>query len=101
MNDLLVILGPTAVGKTKLAVALADQLQGEVISADSRQVYKGMDIGTGKDLDDFEINGRTILYHLIDIRAAGEEYHLFDFQQDFYKAFRKTCPILTINILTQ
>lgn len=87
MNDLIVILGPTAVGKTKLAVALASQLNGELISADSRQVYKGMDIGTGKDLTDFWIGGQQIQHHLIDIKAAGEEYHVFDFQRDFYQAY--------------
>ncbi|MBL4710605.1 MAG: tRNA (adenosine(37)-N6)-dimethylallyltransferase MiaA [Flavobacteriales bacterium] len=87
MNDLIVILGPTAVGKTKLAVALANQLNAELISADSRQVYKEMNLGTGKDLDDFWIGGRQIQHHLIDIKEAGEEYHVFDFQQDFYRAF--------------
>lgn len=86
--SLLVILGPTAVGKTKLAVALANKLDGEIISADSRQVYKGMDLGTGKDLEDFELDGKQIPFHLIDIKEAGEEYNLFNFQQDFYIAYK-------------
>jgi len=87
--QLIVILGPTAVGKTKLAVALAHQLNGEIISADSRQVYRGMDIGTGKDLVDFNIDGVEIPCHLIDIKNAGDIYHLFDFQRDFYSAYQK------------
>lgn len=87
--SLIVILGPTAVGKTKLAVALAAKINGEVISADSRQVYQGMDIGTGKDLKEYEVNGAKIPYHLIDIKVAGEEYNLFDFQSDFYQAYEK------------
>ena len=66
-HDLLVVLGPTATGKTKLAVQLANRLDGEIISADSRQVYRGMDIGTGKDLKEYDINGKKIPYHLIDI----------------------------------
>ena len=73
---LLTILGPTASGKTTLAAHLAYELDGEIISADSRQVYRGMDIGTGKDLSDYEINRRRIPYHLIDIRDAGEKYTL-------------------------
>ena len=83
-NDpLIVILGPTATGKTCLAAQLAHQVSGEVISADSRQVYKGMDVGTGKDLADFEVNGVSVPYHLIDIINAGEEYNVFQYQQDF------------------
>ena len=85
---LLTILGPTASGKTTLAAHLAYELDGEIISADSRQVYRGMDIGTGKDLSDYEINSRHISYHLIDIRDAGEKYTLFHYQQDFHRAFR-------------
>ena len=97
--SLITILGPTAVGKTKLAVQLAHHLNGEIISADSRQVYKGMDIGTGKDLKDYTLNGENIPYHLIDNKEAGEHYHLFDFQQDFYSAYqiitaREKVPIL-------
>jgi tRNA dimethylallyltransferase len=84
---LLVILGATASGKTKLATALADELNGEIISADSRQVFRNMDIGTGKDLLDYEIDGKNIPYHLIDIREAGETYNVNAFKDDFYKAF--------------
>ena len=98
-NLLIVILGPTATGKTTLAAKLANQLFGEVISADSRQVYRGMDIGTGKDLADFEINGGKIPYHLIDIVDAGTEYNVFEYQKDFLKAYeniiqRNKTPIL-------
>ncbi len=85
--DILVILGPTATGKTKLAVQLADQLSGEIISADSRQVYRGMDIGTGKDLNEYELNGNTISHHLIDISEPMEEYNVAQFQKDFHRVF--------------
>jgi len=88
-HDLLVVLGPTATGKTKLAVQLANRLDGEIISADSRQVYRGMDIGTGKDLKEYDINGEKIPYHLIDIIEPIEEYNVFQFQKDFNKAFTK------------
>lgn len=99
MYPLITITGPTASGKTAFAAALANQLNGEIISADSRQVYKGMDIGTGKDISEYTINGRTIPYHLIDICEAGEKYNLFEFQQDFHKVYndilqRKKTPIL-------
>jgi tRNA dimethylallyltransferase len=87
-TDLIVILGVTATGKTKLATHLAEKLNGEVISADSRQVYKGMDIGTGKDLNDFVVNNKQIPYHLIDIKNAGEEYNVFEFQKDFLEAYK-------------
>lgn len=98
-SPLLTILGPTASGKTALAAHLAYEIDGEIISADSRQVYRGMDIGTGKDLSDYEIKGRHIPYHLIDIRDAGEKYTLFHYQQDFHRVFRdiadrKKIPIL-------
>ena len=93
MNDekipLICITGPTATGKTQLAVAIADRLDAEIISADSRQVYRGMDIGTGKDLSDYTAGGRNILYHLIDIRNAGEEYNVFEYQRDFERVY--TC----------
>ena len=85
---LLIILGPTASGKTRLAVQLANELHGEVISADSRQVFRGMDIGTGKDLAEYEIEGRAIPHHLIDIREAGEKYDVDSFKKDFNAAFR-------------
>lgn len=85
---MITILGPTASGKTKLAVALANAVDGEIISADSRQVYKGMDIGTGKDLADYVLpSGETVRHHLIDICEAGEKYNLFRYQEDFLKAY--------------
>ncbi len=98
-KNLIVILGPTASGKTYLAAQLAYDLQGEIISADSRQVYKNMDIGTGKDLNQYIINGRRIPYHLIDIVSPESEFNLFEFQNRFYKIFRelsekKILPVL-------
>lgn len=88
MNRLLTILGPTASGKTSLATEVAARLDGEIISADSRQVYRRMDIGTGKDLDDYVVNGKPVPYHLIDIREPGTKYNLFEYQQDFLDAYR-------------
>lgn len=86
--DIITILGPTASGKTSLATRLALMMgNAEIISADSRQVYRGMDIGTGKDLADYEIEGMSIPYHLIDIADAGDKYNLFQFQQDFWNAY--------------
>lgn len=85
--DIITIVGPTASGKTSLAAQLASHLDTEIISADSRQVYRGMDIGTGKDLADYVVNGKQIPYHLIDICDAGEKYNLFEYQHDFHKAF--------------
>lgn len=98
-KNLLIVLGATAVGKTHLSVQLAKALNGEIISADSRQVFKGMDLGTGKDLSEYEINGSKIPYHLIDIKNAGERYQVNAFKEDFYQAFesiinRKKIPIL-------
>ena len=85
---LITILGPTASGKTTLAAHLAARLgNAEIISADSRQVYRGMDIGTGKDLADYNIDGKVIPFHLIDICEAGEKYNLFRYQQDFHVAY--------------
>ncbi len=86
-TDLIVILGTTATGKTNLTAQLAYQLDAEIISADSRQVYRGMDVGTGKDLSEFLVNEINIPYHLIDIVDAGKEYNVFKFQQDFLTAF--------------
>ena len=99
MKKLLTILGPTASGKTDLAAHVAYELGGEIISGDSRQVYRGMDIGTGKDLDDYVVHGRRIPYHLIDICEAGTKYNLFQYQEDFLKAYedieqRDVQPIL-------
>jgi tRNA dimethylallyltransferase len=96
---LITILGPTATGKTTLSAHLADRIGGEIISADSRQIYRNMDIGTGKDICDYTVNGKNIPFHLIDIAEAGEEYNLFRFGVDFKKAFeeitlRKKVPIL-------
>lgn len=85
---LLTILGPTASGKTAFAAQLAVKMGGEIISADSRQVYRGMDIGTGKDLADYEVHGCSVPYHLIDIVNAGEKYNLFQYQQDFHAAYQ-------------
>ncbi|TDG35849.1 tRNA (adenosine(37)-N6)-dimethylallyltransferase MiaA [Pedobacter changchengzhani] len=87
VNPLLVILGATASGKTKLAVKLASQLNGEVISADSRQVFKHMDIGTGKDLNEFTLNGMEINRHLINILEPGQQYNVDAFKNDFYDSF--------------
>ena len=99
MKRMITILGPTASGKTTLAAHLAVKLDAEIISADSRQVYRGMDIGTGKDLDDYTVDGRQIPYHLIDICDAGTKYNLFQYQQDFHQAYediqgRGVLPIL-------
>ena len=85
--DLITILGPTASGKTPLATALADRLDTEIISGDSRQVYRRMDLGTGKDLADYTIEGRSIPYHLIDIVEPGYKYNVFEYQRDFLKAY--------------
>ncbi len=85
--DLIAILGPTASGKTQFASALANKLDTEIISADSRQVYRGMDIGTGKDLADYTVNGKQIPYHLIDIAEPGYKYNVFEYQRDFLKAY--------------
>ncbi|MCE1167157.1 MAG: hypothetical protein LWX70_03590, partial [Sphingobacteriia bacterium] len=82
IKPLITILGATATGKTKVAANLAYQLDGEIISADSRQVYRGMDIGTGKDLEDYTVNGNTIAYHLIDIKEPGYEYNIHEFGMD-------------------
>lgn len=96
---MIIILGPTACGKTKLAVNLAHLIDGEVISADSRQVYRGMDIGTGKDIQEYTINGKEIPYHLIDIVDPGYEYSVFEFQHDFYKVYHKIISSQKIPIL--
>ena len=105
MKKMITILGPTASGKTPVAARLAAEIGGEVISADSRQVYRRMDIGTGKDLGDYVVRSqesgvsRQIPYHLIDIREPGTKYNLFEYQQDFFDAYeaiqsRGAVPIL-------
>ena len=103
MQQMITILGPTASGKTPLAAALAQHVGGEIISADSRQVYRRMDIGTGKDLGDYTLNIKhetlKIPYHLIDICEPGTKYNLFQYQQDFFDAYqaiqgRGAVPIL-------
>ncbi|WP_102406168.1 tRNA (adenosine(37)-N6)-dimethylallyltransferase MiaA [Parabacteroides bouchesdurhonensis] len=86
--ELITILGPTASGKTAFAAALASQLDTEIISADSRQVYRSMDIGTGKDLADYIVDGKTIPCHLIDICDPGYKYNVFEYQHDFYQAYQ-------------
>ena len=85
--DLITILGPTASGKTPLAAALADRMGTEIISGDSRQVYRRMDLGTGKDLVDYTVDGRQVPYHLIDIVEPGYKYNVFEYQRDFLKAY--------------
>ena len=87
--DLITILGPTASGKTPLAAHLADKLNTEVISGDSRQIYRRMDLGTGKDLVDYVVEGRSVPYHLIDIVEPGYKYNVFEYQRDFLKAYEE------------
>ncbi|MCL1822208.1 MAG: tRNA (adenosine(37)-N6)-dimethylallyltransferase MiaA [Prolixibacteraceae bacterium] len=97
--NMLVVTGPTATGKTRLAAHVAAHIGGEIISADSRQVYRGMDIGTGKDLDDYMVDGQKIPAHLVDIVDAGYQYNVYEFQRDFLIAYdeikkRNRFPIL-------
>ncbi len=97
--NLITILGPTATGKTSVAAHLAAQINGEIISADSRQVYRGMDLGTGKDYDDYSVNGVEIPSHLVDIEDAGVHYNVYRFQTDFIRVFdeiksRQKFPVL-------
>jgi tRNA dimethylallyltransferase len=87
--DLITILGPTASGKTPLAAHLADKLGTEIISGDSRQIYRRMDLGTGKDLVDYVVDGRPVPYHLIDIVEPGYKYNVFEYQRDFLKAYEE------------
>ena len=99
MKPLLIILGPTASGKTHLATRVADRIGGEIISADSRQVYRNMDIGTGKDLDEYILDGKQIPYHLIDVVNAGEKYNVNEYHKDFKNAYesitsRSNVPIV-------
>jgi tRNA dimethylallyltransferase len=97
--NLITVLGPTASGKTRFAALMADRLKGEIISADSRQVYRGMDIGTGKDYADYIVEGKPVPAHLIDIAEPGYEYNVFEYQSDFIRVFneilsRKKLPVL-------
>lgn len=97
--DLLVVTGPTASGKTSLAVSIAKKIGGEIISADSRQVYRGMNLGTGKDYDDYLIDGIRIPCHLIDIADPGYKYNVFEYQRDFNTIYsdlkkRKVFPVV-------
>ncbi len=85
--DIITVMGATAGGKTSLAANFAFEFDGEIISADSRQVYRGMDIGTGKDLADYTVNGKQIPYHLIDIVDAGYKYNVFEYQKDFLNVY--------------
>jgi tRNA dimethylallyltransferase len=100
LSKLITIIGPTASGKTPFAVEIANKIKGEIISGDSRQIYRLMDIGTGKDLNEYTTaEGNQIKHHLIDIREPGDKYTLFDFQKDFHLAYqeilsRKKIPIL-------
>ena len=99
MKTMITILGPTASGKTPVAAHLAAEIGGEIISADSRQVYRRMDIGTGKDLADYIVDGQQVSYHLIDICEPGTKYNLFEYQQDFFEVYqeiqgRDAVPIL-------
>lgn len=87
MIPMITILGPTASGKTDIAAHLAAELSAEIISADSRQVYRRMDIGTGKDLADYVVDGKRVPYHLIDIVEPGTKYNLFEYQRDFLEAY--------------
>ena len=88
MNKLITILGPTACGKTSFATKMAAQIDAEIISADSRQVYRKMDLGTGKDLADYVVEEKKIPYHLIDICEPGTKYNLFKYQEDFFKSYQ-------------
>ena len=90
-QKLITILGPTASGKTPFAVKLAAAVNGEILSGDSRQLYRRMDIGTGKDLDEYTLDGISIPYHLIDIREPGDKYTLYNYQQDFHTAYEDIC----------
>jgi len=86
-HNTLVVLGPTASGKTRLGAQLAAHLGGEILSADSRQVYRGLDIGSGKDLDEYQFDGQAVPYHLIDIADLDAEFSVFHFQRAFFEVF--------------
>ena len=99
MYNLLSVIGPTASGKTNFAVQLALALDGEIISADSRQVYRGMDIGTGKDLGEYVVDGRRVPCHLIDIADAGDKYNVFEYQSDFLNVWNSCCQRQVVPVL--
>ena len=88
-KEIIIVLGPTASGKTNLAVQIASNFNGEIISADSRQIYKGLDIGTGKDLEEYQLDDKTISHHLIDILNPKENYSVYSFQRDFINSYKK------------
>jgi tRNA dimethylallyltransferase len=97
--NLVTVLGPTAVGKTRFAAMLAAEIGGEIISADSRQVYRGMDIGTGKDYDDYLVAGREIPVHLVDIVDPGHEYNVYEYQKDFLQAYNEVTGRMKMPVL--
>ncbi|NCB64416.1 MAG: tRNA (adenosine(37)-N6)-dimethylallyltransferase MiaA, partial [Clostridia bacterium] len=90
-TNALVVLGPTATGKTSLGVQLSRALGGEILSADSRQVYRGLDIGSGKDLSEYTTGGQHVPYHLIDIAGLDQEFSVYDFQKAFFAALGEVC----------
>lgn len=97
--DLITILGPTASGKTPLAAALAYKLGAEIISGDSRQIYRRMDLGTGKDLQDYTVDGKQVPYHLIDIVEPGYKYNVFEYQRDFLNAYHQVKAVGKLPVL--
>ncbi len=97
--QLLAVVGPTTSGKTSLSAKIAERYIGEIISADSRQIYKGMDIGTGKDLDEYYLNGKKIPYHLINIITPNTDYSVYQFQKDFFKVYDIICLNKSLPIL--
>jgi len=99
MKKIIAIVGPTASGKTKVAVDFALNIKSEIISGDSRQVYRGMDLGTGKDIEEYSVNGIKIPYHLIDIVDAGYKYSIFEYQRDFFKVYNSIAQQNKIPIL--
>ncbi len=99
MKQLITILGPTASGKTQLGAYLAAEINGEIISADSRQIYRKMDIGTGKDISDYTVNGKLVPFHLVDIQEPGFRYNVFAFLNDFSTAFNNICDANNVPIL--
>jgi tRNA dimethylallyltransferase len=97
--NMITLLGPTAVGKTRLAARLAIEIKGQIISADSRQVYRGMDLGTGKDIADYKVNGSDVPFHLIDIVDPGYEYSVYEFVRDFKSSYNFITEVRSMPIL--